>query len=61
MSMSVTLSARGGGGGGGGTVCVQDASYMDTDFILLAHKGSEIWTSQSLRFTQAGLLQLQHK
>ena len=47
----------------GGQARVQDgvpSSYTDTDFALLAHEGSEIWTSRSLRFTKVGLLQLQH-
>ena len=45
-----------------GQPCVQDSiltSYMDAAFVLLAHEGSEIWTNQSLLFTQVGLLQIQ--
>ena len=52
----------GGGGGRGGGTRVQDGVptiYTDTDFALLAHKGSEIRPSRSLRFTKVGLLQLQ--
>ena len=45
-----------------GQARVQDGvqtSYMDAAFVLLVHKGSEIWTNQSPLFTQIGLLQLQ--
>ena len=56
-------NAFGPGGHPGGQARVQDgvpSTYTDTDFALLAHEGSETWTSQSLRFTKVGLLQLQH-
>ena len=48
--------------GPGGQARVQDGvltNYMDAAFILLPHEGSEIWTNQSVLFTQVGLLQLQ--
>ena len=42
----------------GGTAHVQDGfpvSYMNADFVLLAHK-----VCPSLSFSQVGILQLQH-
>ena len=59
-SITVTLSTP---GATRGTARVQDGvltCYMDAAFVLLAHKGSELWTNQSILFTQIGLLQLQH-
>ena len=57
--MSVMLLAP--GGPPGGQARVQDGSFMDAAFGLLAHKGVEIRTNRSLLFTQVGLPQLQRR